>query len=125
MLGLHVPCMQVAACVFGRFRLALSIQVFCKMIGVIAMRIISFFYIVCNVSSNSNGEKTQRNQKKTLPYGGNNFINNVLFHFKTCSFALHSLILLISHCIEFVLVTNIEILYQINVKIVNLLNHVW
>lgn len=39
--------------------------------------------------------------------------------------ALYSLILLIFVLNLIVLVTNTEILYQIYVKIVNLLNHVW
>lgn len=79
------------------------------MVVVIAMRIISFFYI-----ANSNfyvmspiipmGKKPKEARKKTLPYGGNSFINNVLSHFKTCAcFVLYN----IAHlCIEFDCVSN-------------------
>lgn len=44
MLGLHVPCMQLLACVFERFRLALKHSGFRRMVVVVVVGIVSFFY---------------------------------------------------------------------------------
>lgn len=74
------------------------------MVVVIAMRIISFFYIAFSnlyvmAPIIPMGEKPKETRKKALPYGGNNFINDVLFNSKTCTcFVLFN----IAHlCIEF------------------------
>lgn len=97
------------------------------MVVMIAMRIIRFFYIaISNLYVMSPvipmGKKTQKTPEKTFHYGGNNFINNVLFHFKTCTcFVLFN----IAHlCIEFGCFSDKYGHYQIYVKIVNPLNHV-
>lgn len=78
------------------------------MVVLAAMRIISLFYIaISNLYVMSPiipvGKKPEET-RKTLPCGGNNFINNVLFYFKTYTWFV---LFHIAHiCVDFDCISN-------------------